>query len=176
MNTDALLVLCLLAGIIIILVLLNQVATLRRDLESRAHALHEQWRKRDCDAIRSQEGDVARRAAETELQHWKTIAERGIRRDAVTRSQAVTIGKVSEHIAPYLPDFLYNPKDARFVGSPIDFVVFDGLDDGAVTQVVFVEVKSGSSSLNTRERQIRDAVRAGRVRWEELRVDSPVAS
>jgi predicted Holliday junction resolvase-like endonuclease len=38
----------------------------------------------------------------------------------------VTFGKVTEHFIPDLPDFAYNPKDARFLGSPVDFIVFDG--------------------------------------------------
>ena len=70
---------------------------------------------------------------------------------------------------PYLPDFPYNPKDARFLGSPIDFVVFDGLSEGQVKNIVFVEVKTRVSALSTRERRIRDAVQSGRVLWQECR-------
>ena len=62
-----------------------------------------------------------------------------------------------------------NPKDAQFLGRPVDFVVFDGLDEGEVRRIVFVEVKTGVSTLTTRERRVRDAVRAGRVEWQELR-------
>ena len=94
------------------------------------------------------------------------------RKDAVERSRSVTAGKVFEQLVPYLPHFPYNPKDARFLGSPIDFLVFDGLDGDRVERVVFVEVKTGSSSLSRRERRVRDAVVEGRVEWHELRVDS----
>jgi predicted Holliday junction resolvase-like endonuclease len=55
------------------------------------------------------------------------------------------------------------------LGSPIDFVVFDGLNDGEVKGIIFIEVKTGASSLNTRERKIKDAVEAGNVQWVELR-------
>ncbi|HWP37864.1 MAG TPA: Holliday junction resolvase-like protein [Gemmatimonadales bacterium] len=103
---------------------------------------------------------------------WRFRYVRAARRDAVLRSQAVTVGKVFEQLVPYLPDFPFNPKDARFVGSPVDFVVFDGLSDGAVRRVVFVEVKTGGGELSTRERRVRDAVERGRVEWEVLRVAS----
>ncbi len=96
------------------------------------------------------------------------------RKDAVQRSRSVTAGKVLEQLVPYLPHFPYNPKDARFIGSPIDFLVFDGLDQDRVDQVVFVEVKTGSSSLSTRERRVRDAIQDGRVVWRELRVELDV--
>ena len=101
---------------------------------------------------------------------WKARYTRSIRQDAVQRSQAVTVGKVFEQLVPYLPEFPFNPKDVRFLGSPVDFVVFDGLNDGPVRDIVFVEVKTAGSDLTARERRVRDAVQAGRVRWSELRV------
>lgn len=100
---------------------------------------------------------------------WRTRYTRALRVDAVQRSHAVTVGKVYEQLVPYLPDFPFNPKDVRFLGSPVDFVVFDGLDDGQVRRIVFVEVKTAASHLSPRERRVRDAVRAGRVEWNELR-------
>ena len=101
---------------------------------------------------------------------WRAKHASAIRADAVAKSLAVTVGKVSEQLVPYLPGFGYNPKDARFLGSPVDFVVFDGLDAGALERVVFLEVKTGAATLTTRERQIRDAIESGRVAWHELRI------
>lgn len=103
---------------------------------------------------------------------WKARYTRAVRQDAVQRSLAVTTGKVFEQLVPYLPDFPFNPKDARFLGSPVDFVVFDGLSDGGgdVRRIVFVEVKTGDAELSTRERRVRDAVRGGQVQWLEWRV------
>ncbi len=103
---------------------------------------------------------------------WKARHTGAIRQDAIQRSLAVTVGKVSEQLVPYLPDFQFNPKDVRFLGSPVDLVVFDGLDAGAVRRVIFIEVKTGASGLSTRERQVRDAIQAGNVEWTELRVPS----
>lgn len=101
---------------------------------------------------------------------WRVRYVRAARQDAVQRSLAVTVGKVFEQLVPYLPDFRFNPKDARFLGTPVDFVVFDGLSDGQVRRVVFVEVKTGGADLSARERRVRDAVDAGRVEWAVLRV------
>lgn len=176
MDTNGLLIILLVVAVVIILLMKGRLDRLSRDMQGQAMVLFNAWKQREYDTVRREQGDVARREAATELQQWKVGAEKDIRRDAVNRSQAVTVGKVTEHIAPYLPEFGYNPKDARFIGSPVDFVVFDGLNDESVVQVVFVEVKSGSSSLSTRERQVRDAVKSGRVRWEELRVPSELAT
>lgn len=100
---------------------------------------------------------------------WKARYTRAVRQDAIQRSLAVTAGKVYEQLVPYLPNFPFNPKDVRFLGSPVDFVVFDGLNDGHVERIVFVEVKTGDAQLSGRERRVRDAVQEGRVEWHELR-------
>jgi len=100
---------------------------------------------------------------------WKWRYTALIREDAVQRSQAVTAGKVHEQLIPYLPAFPYNPKDVRFLGSPIDLVVFDGLADGCVRRIVFLEVKTGNAGLTSRERSVRDVVQAREVEWAELR-------
>lgn len=101
---------------------------------------------------------------------WKARYTRAVRRDTLQRSMAVTAGKVLEQLVPYLPDFPFNPKDVRFLGSPVDFVVFEGLAAGAVSRIVFVEVKTGHADLTARERRVREAVQGGLVAWHELRV------
>jgi len=104
------------------------------------------------------------------FQVWRLRYSARIRENAVQRSLAVTAGKVHEQLVPYLPEFGFNPKDARFLGSPVDLVVFDGLADGAVKRVVFLEVKTGGASLTARERQVREVIEAREVAWVELRL------
>ncbi|HSF18802.1 MAG TPA: Holliday junction resolvase-like protein [Vicinamibacteria bacterium] len=100
--------------------------------------------------------------------------ESAVRKDALRRSQAAVAGRATEQLAAYLPEFPFDPRDARFLGSPIDFVVFDGLSDGELDQIVFVEIKTGAEAhLSVRERRIREAVREGRVRFEEIRLPAP---
>lgn len=102
---------------------------------------------------------------------WRLRYSAAIREDAVQRSLAVTAGKVHEQLVPYLPEFGFNPKDARFLGSPVDLVIFDGLAAGHVRRVVFLEVKTGGATLTTRERQVRDVIDAREVVWAELRLN-----
>ena len=92
------------------------------------------------------------------------------------RSQAITAGKVHEQLVAYLPGFPYNPKDVRFLGSPIDLVVFDGLAEGRLRSIVFVEVKTGGSTLTARERWVREIVQHREIEWAELRVAPQAAS
>ena len=104
----------------------------------------------------------------------KEIADavvRQAREDAVKRSAAVVTGRVYEQLVPYLPWFRYNPREARFLGSPIDLVVFDGLEDGNVRSIVFLEIKKGSSRLSDRERMVKEAVERCAVRFEVVQIE-----
>ena len=100
---------------------------------------------------------------------WKANYTREIRKDSVARSRATISGQVHEQLLPYLPDFPFDPKDVRFMGAPVDLIVFDGLSAGKLERIVFVEVKTGGSQLTGRERQIRDMVLSKGVSWEEIR-------
>lgn len=96
---------------------------------------------------------------------------RRMRAEAVRQSRAVTRGQIYEQLVPYLPGFGFNPKDAQFLGRPVDLVVFDGLDEGDLRRIVFIEVKTGDAKLSTRERLVRDAILDGRVEWSVIRAD-----
>ncbi len=146
------------------------LANAQRDSLTQAHKLFKEWCEGELENVRKEQRELATREAANQLVEWKQISEKIIRQDAVQRSQAVTVGKITEHIVPHLPNFNFNPKDARFIGSPVDFVVFDGLNDeesDQIRNVVFIEVKTGVSALTKRERLVRDAIRAGRVKWVE---------
>ncbi|MBI2558911.1 DUF4358 domain-containing protein [Candidatus Woesearchaeota archaeon] len=97
-----------------------------------------------------------------------------IREDAIKHSRAVLSGQFSEQIAPYLPDFPFNPTEARFIGKPIDFVVFKGMDEKKIGEIVFVEVKSGQSQLSKVEKTLREAIQNKQVSWHEYKVPEEV--
>jgi predicted Holliday junction resolvase-like endonuclease len=95
----------------------------------------------------------------------------GYRKEAVAKSRSVLGGLFSEQLAPFLPGFNFKPTECRFVGKPIDFICFRGLDDKNVEEIVFVEVKSGNAKLSNSEKKLKEVVEKKRVRWEEYRVD-----
>jgi predicted Holliday junction resolvase-like endonuclease len=92
------------------------------------------------------------------------------RKEAITQSRAVIGGQFSEQLAPFLPDFKYLPTECRFVGKPIDLIVFKGMDEKNINEIVFMEVKSGNSKLTPQERNLKDAIEKKHVRWEEYRI------
>ena len=92
------------------------------------------------------------------------------RQDAIKRSRAVLGGQMVEQVSPYLPGFPCNPADARFIGKPIDFIGFSGIEEkNCVDEVLLIEVKTGESKLSEREKEIKNAVKEGRVRYVEYK-------
>ena len=88
-------------------------------------------------------------------------------------------GQLLEKWCPFLehPDIdpKWEAKDWSFLGQPIDYLVFNwydnkekNLEEGVV---VMLDVKSGKSGLTTKQRRIRDLVKAGKVEWREIRLD-----
>jgi predicted Holliday junction resolvase-like endonuclease len=92
------------------------------------------------------------------------------RKDAVLKSRAVLGGQFSEQLAPFLPDFKYLPTECRFLGKPVDLIVFRGMDEKDINEVVFVEVKSGDAKLSSQEKKLKETIEKKKVRWEEYRI------
>jgi predicted Holliday junction resolvase-like endonuclease len=174
--TDSSLFLYIILGLVILILFIALIVLAylyvktRNEMTSRAQEMYDRWRKVDVAYIREEQNRLATSDAKLRFEQWVLDKEKEIREDAIAKSQAVTIGKVTEHFIPFLPEFNYNPQDARFIGSPVDFVVFDGLSEGDLRQVVFLEVKSGGARLSKRECSIRNVIQAGIVAWEQVRV------
>ena len=114
--------------------------------------------------------------AELELEHKQALLD--AQKRSVNTSRAVLKGKMAEQFAPILPEFRYLPSDAKFLGDPVDYVVFDGYTnfrdgDGTVDdiEVILLDIKSGGARWSKGQQAIAQAVREGRVRFETLRID-----
>jgi predicted Holliday junction resolvase-like endonuclease len=96
------------------------------------------------------------------------------RKDAVERSRSILKGQISEQLAPYLPNFSFAPSECKFIGKPIDFIAFKGINVGKIDEIVFVEVKSGKSRLSPIEKEVKLAIKEGRFRFEEYRISEDI--
>ena len=114
------------------------------------------------------------------LERWQAATRDAIREDSLLRSRAVLHGRASEQLAPITTEFPFDPADARFLGSPVDFVVFDGYREvraglrDTLRRIVLLDVKTGTSSLSTVQRRVRDCVAEGRYTWCQVGVEHPV--
>ena len=110
-----------------------------------------------------------------ETRHEKEL--KAAREDAVKRSKAITRGHVTQEVVPILNGFPYSMSDCKFSGAPLDYIVFDGMSeyrdgnkDKEIT-IIFADVKYGKAHKTPVQKEIVDAIKAGRIRFEDWKVD-----
>ena len=163
--------------LIIVIILFIKYSKLRGEVEQRARDIFEKWKRKELETLREEYDRKAEEKAKILLEKWKIEEEEKIRQDAIKRSTATIIGRVGEHLAPLIifSNYGINPKDIRFIGTPIDFIVFKGLSDGKPEKIIFMEVKSGKSmTLTDKERKVRELVEAGKVEWKLIHLPTEI--
>jgi len=101
---------------------------------------------------------------------WQSQMNR-IRKDIAERQRVNIKGKVSEIFAPFLEGFPYKASECKFLGDPIDYIVFEGLDERKIKALHLVEVKSGNSKLNDVQKQIKDllsSINSDKISFEKF--------
>ena len=134
--------------------------------------------QRHSKTLNKQMDELSKKIDLMESNHRKEIkaAEKAAREDSLKRSRAIIRGQATEHLAPFVMKDT-NPKDCRFVGNPIDYILFDGLSDvtdgvsDQVASIKFIDIKTGSSGLNKVQRRIRDCINEGNITFEVINPD-----
>ena len=89
--------------------------------------------------------------------HWQENLVK-IRSDVANRQRAGIKGNVTQAFAPFLPGFPFKASESKFIGDPIDYLIFEGLDERDIKKIHFVEVKEGTSKLSKHQKQIKDII------------------
>lgn len=85
-------------------------------------------------------------------------------------SARVKMGQIGEQFACLHTNFKYDRKETKALLQPVDFVCFEE------NEVVFVDIKTGNAQLSSKQRRIRDNIRAGRVKFEVFRINEDGAN
>jgi len=133
--------------------------------------------------MRGQLEQSIRQENQAKLAEWQQrelrTAVAAAREDALQRSRVTLKGKIGEQLAPLLSEFIsrFNPSEARFIGTPIDYLIFRNLSKVETTadpiEIFLVDVKTGEATLSKAERMVRDAVERGAVHFETMRLHDP---
>lgn len=104
---------------------------------------------------------------------WKFIKYKTLKDEralSIKKSKSVILGEVYEKVLPFLPNFPYAPRDMTFIGKWIDYIVFDGISEWNLKKIVFLEVKSWTSTLNKNEKMIRDTILKWNIEYKEYKI------
>jgi len=148
----------------------------RAKVESMARKLGEEIGRRVFDQRKAELEKFFEERYRALLEQWKIETEKAFRDDALAKSRAVLKGALAEQLAPIFKVFGYNPSDARFIGDPVDYVIFDGytkvrerIEDIPIT-VVLADVKTGEADLTYEQRRIKQGIEKGLVKFEVIRL------
>ena len=105
-----------------------------------------------------------------EEQHKSDL--KNVRIDSTNRQRGILKGQISELIAPWLLKSVDSVKELNFLGNPIDFIGFKGLDGDGEVDIKLIEVKTGKSRLNKNQKRVKEAVESNRVSWVEVKIET----
>ena len=84
------------------------------------------------------------------------------------RSMSTKHGMMAEQFLPYYKDFPGDPQKFKFLGAPVDGILFE--ED----KIVIIEFKTGKSQLSATQRRIRKLIKEGKVYFKEIRLPEEV--
>jgi len=94
-----------------------------------------------------------------------TVKESLSKERSRNKSVEVRTGLIMEKMAPFFEVFDHDPKNAQFLGNPIDYIIFND------EEIVFLEVKTGKARTTKKQNDIKKLVEAGKVKFELVRFD-----
>lgn len=110
--------------------------------------------------------EIRRQEYEVELkQKSKDAKNLKIKADVSSEKKAIetNIGKSMEKFLPTYKNFNMNLKECRFLGNPIDYIIFEGALTNNIKHITFLEVKTGEAPLNPNQKMVRKAVESNDV-------------
>jgi predicted Holliday junction resolvase-like endonuclease len=95
-------------------------------------------------------------------------------RKRIDTSVRVRFGQVVQNI---LPEFsAYRSDEMKWLGDPVDWVVFDGKQTGTIKEVVFMEGKSSDKApLKPIQRELQRAVTEKRVTFRTISLSHDIS-
>ena len=98
------------------------------------------------------------------------------RKESNQQQRSTIKGKIGEQMAPMLPEFTekYEPADARFIGTPIDYVIFKNMHtwnggEKLPVEIILMDVKTGKSNTTPIQNAVKDAIQKQRVSFDILK-------
>jgi len=98
------------------------------------------------------------------------------RKNAIKQSKSVIRGQVTEQMVPIFGEFPYNVQDCKFLGQPVDYIVFENMskiregEDLPLT-IILSDVKFNTASKTKIQKAIKEAILKGNIKFEEWRVN-----
>lgn len=104
------------------------------------------------------------------LKEEKFAEKEGKMREVAAERGRKKVGTaIQKLIVPEISRLKLNPYDIKLITHPIDYVVFDGMNDNDLKKIIFLSSRTKSPDLSSLRRQIEKAVRDKQFEWQVAR-------
>ena len=97
--------------------------------------------------------------------------ERAIKDEAVQRGRSKVLQTVLNSMDEYFTKMKYNPYDIKPILHPVDFVIYEGMNDKKMNDVVFLSKKTENPYLDKLHTSINEAIQKELYDFKVARID-----
>jgi predicted Holliday junction resolvase-like endonuclease len=149
--------------------LIKRIEDLEISFRDRLNFEIENYKKKDRKRLEEEIRKKLEKELEEEFEEWKKEKEKEIVEKVIKDYGVYILKTLGEKFAPFYVLYKYNidPRDIRFVGCPIDYIAFKGLEekDYENLEILFIKVNRENRKLTDREIAIRNAVENKKIKW-----------
>jgi len=154
--------------------LIKRIEDLEISFRDRLNFEIENYKKKDRKILEEEVRRKVEEEMEERFEDWKKEKEKEIIEKVIQNYGKYILKSLSEKFAPFYIMFKYeiDPRDIRFLGCPVDYIAFKGLEEKNFDnlEILFIKVKGDERGLSDKEMAIRNAIENKRVKW--LAIDS----
>lgn len=97
--------------------------------------------------------------------------EQRLRERAAERGRKKVSAIINKSMDPNFVKLNFNYYDIKLLMHPIDFVVFDGLNDNSLQEILFLSRTTGNPNLAALRNLVKQAIAKQNYSWQVARVD-----
>jgi predicted Holliday junction resolvase-like endonuclease len=96
--------------------------------------------------------------------------ESKMREAAVERGRKKVGSVIQKLMTPGIASFKFNPYDIKLITHPIDYIVFDGMNNDDLKEIILLSKSVNSSDLGSLRSQIKRVVNEKKFEWRIARL------
>ena len=96
--------------------------------------------------------------------------EAAIRKEAAEKARKQLPKLIRQSLSDQITSLKFNPYDIKPILYPIDYVIYDGMEKGAIDNVIFLHNKNKNAKMNELHKSIHTTVENEDYDWKVARI------
>ena len=93
-----------------------------------------------------------------------------IRKEAAEKARKQLPILIKKSLSDQISSLKFNPYDIKPILYPIDYVIYDGMEKGAIDNVIFLHNKNKNSKMSELHKSIHTTVENEKYDWKVARI------